>query len=226
MALKVIGAGFGRTGTLSLKAALERLGFGPCYHMVELLQHPEHVSYWEAAERGEKVAWDELFRGYQAAVDFPAYRQWEVLLNAYPDAKVVLSTRDPEAWWASANATIYRAGNSLSSRVRLGVQLPFSARARLLLRVFKLAGGVWQKDFAGEFENRAEALRRFKAHEARVRERVPADKLLVYEVKQGWEPLCAFLGVPVPDEPFPRRNDRATFQANQKRRIGGVSVGK
>lgn len=194
--------------------------------MTELLKHPDDVTYWEAAESGQEVAWDDLFRDYQAALDFPAYRQWETLLETYPDAKVILTTRDPEAWWASTEATIYRAGSSFSSRLRLGVQLPFSARARKLLRVFKLAGGVWQKDFAGQFEDKAEAIRRFKVHEEQVRKQVPADKLLVFEVKDGWEPLCTFLGVPVPEVPFPRQNDRQTFQANQKRQIGGVAAEK
>ena len=223
MSLKVIGAGHGRTGTLSLKHALEQLGFAKCYHMVELLKHPDDVPYWEAAERGGPVDWDALFQDCQAAVDFPAYRQWETLLRAYPDAKVILTTRDPEAWWASTEATIYRAGSGFRDRLRLGVQLPFSARARKLLRVFKLAGGVWQKDFGGRFEDKQDAMRRFRAHEERVRASVPAGQLLVYEVKEGWEPLCVFLGVPVPDAPFPHHNDRQTFQANQKRQVGGVA---
>ena len=95
MALKVIGAGQGRTGTLSLKAALKELGFGPCYHMIELLAHPERVSYWEAAERGEAVSWDELFEGYTAGLDFPVFRYYDTLAKKYPDAKVILTVRDP-----------------------------------------------------------------------------------------------------------------------------------
>ena len=100
--LQVIGAGHGRTGTLSLNAALEQLGFGSCYHMVELLACPEQVTYWEAAALGEAVDWDTLFKGCEAGVDFPVFRHYRALAEHYLDAKVVLSVRDPERWYESA----------------------------------------------------------------------------------------------------------------------------
>src|SRR3712207_2137652 len=108
MAIKVIGAGFGRTGTSSLKNALEELGFTKCYHMEELLYHPEDVVFWEAAQQGKKVNWDELFTNYQATVDFPGYRHYQELMQYYPDAKVILSMRSPEKWYESSYNTIYK----------------------------------------------------------------------------------------------------------------------
>src|SRR4028118_1909160 len=110
MAIRVIGAGLGRTGTLSLKAALEEVGFGACYHMIELLGHPEQVHFWEAASRGEPVHWDALFAGYQSIVDYPGCRYYRTLMEHYPDAKVVLTVRDPDRWYESTRETIYKAG--------------------------------------------------------------------------------------------------------------------
>ncbi len=217
MALKVIGAGHGRTGTLSLKAALEELGFGPCYHMVELLAHPERVSYWEAAERGEAVSWNDLFEGYAAGLDFPVFRYYDTLAERYPDAKIILTVRDPERWYESALNTIYRAGPPPLQKALMAFQLPFSPRLRKLIRAFRLADKVWQKDFGGRFKDKAYALAAYKAHNERVKQLIPPDRLLVYEVSEGWEPLCAFLGVPVPDKPFPRLNDRLSFKENQRR---------
>ena len=217
MALKVIGAGQGRTGTLSLKAALEELGFGPCYHMIELLAHPERISYWEAAERDEAVPWDELFEGYTAGLDFPVFRYYDTLAKRYPDAKVILTVRDPERWYESALNTIYRAGPPPLQKALMAFQLPFSPHLRKLIRVFRLADKVWQKDFEGRFEDKAYALAAYRAHNERVRELIPKERLLVYEVSEGWEPLCAFLGVPVPEKPFPRLNDRLSFKENQRK---------
>lgn len=217
MALQVIGAGFGRTGTLSLKAALEALGFGPCYHMVELLAHPERVGHWEAAERGEPVDWDRLFEGYRAGVDFPVYRQYRALAERYPDAKVVLTVRDPEAWYRSVLATTYSASPPPLQTALFALKLPFSARLRRLLRALNLARGVWRKDFGGRFENRDEALSAYRAHLEEVRRTIPEERLLVYDVRQGWGPLCTFLGVPVPDAPFPHLNDRVSFAGSLRR---------
>lgn len=216
MALEVIGAGHGRTGTLSLKAALEELGFGRCYHMVELLAQPEKISYWEAAERGS-VDWNALFEEYRAGVDFPVFRHYQALARHYPDAKVILTVRDPERWYESALNTIYRAGPSPLQKALLAFQLPFSPRLRKLIRVFRLSGDVWQKDFKGRFEDKAYALQAFEAHTEEVKQTIPKERLLVYEVKEGWGPLCTFLNVPVPDKPFPRLNDRASFGQNLRR---------
>ncbi len=207
MALRLIGAGFGRTGTASLKAALEQLGYGPCHHMQEVFGHPEHVRLWQAAVDGKPVDWDALLGGYQATVDWPGCTFYKELMVRYPDAKVLLNVRDPEAWYKSATDTIYR-------RSRMGFPkslVPlFMPRLRRFIRMVDTL--IWRKTFDNRFADKAYALSVFENHIAEVKRTVPEDKLLVYEVKQGWEPLCAFLGVPVPDVPFPRLNDSAAFQ--------------
>jgi sulfotransferase family protein len=221
VSIRVIGAGLGRTGTLSLKAALEELGFGRCYHMIELLTHPEEVHYWEAASRGEPVAWDALFEGCQAVVDYPGCRYYRELTAHYPDARVILTVRDPESWYESARETIYQVGRPRSGEGDAPpAPPPFPGDPQLLMRIFQMARrDVWEVDFGGRFEDREHAIQVFTRWNAQVKEQVPADRLLVYQVKEGWEPLCRFLGVPVPEgRPFPRLNDRETFRARAEGR--------
>lgn len=211
MPLKVIGAGLGRTGTLSLKAALEDLGFFRCYHMVEVLAHPEHVRVWDAAARGEPVDWEALLRGYQATVDWPACNFYAEFARLYPDAKVILTVRDPERWYDSALHTIYAVGRALPRWA-----MPFNPRFRLILGMADRL--IWSGMFQGRFEDRAFALDVFRRHTEEVRRTVPPDRLLVYEVKEGWSPLCAFLDVPVPEnKPFPHLNDAEDFRARLRR---------
>jgi hypothetical protein len=197
--VKVIGAGFGRTGTLSLKAALERLGFGPCYHMVEFLKHPEHGRPWVSALRGESIEWENVFAAYESTTDWPACNFWRALADAYPEAKVVLTVRDPERWWSSISSTLFAA-------YRGGV-LPASAPPELPQMAELLMGTT----FDGRTEDREHVLRRFQEHNDRVRRGIVPERLLVYQVSQGWGPLCDFLGVEQPDEPFPRLNEGADF---------------
>lgn len=242
----MIGAGFGRTGTKSLQAALEELGFGPCYHMTELFEHPEHVRFWEAARRGEPVGWDDFLGEYEAAVDWPAGAFYEELMEKYPDAKVLLSVRDPERWYESTRSTIYRMRGLASSPFApaivsaAGVFSPTAKHAAHVVRAMRRAsrvidGVIWEGTFGGRFEDRQHAIGVFERHVEEVKRRVPAEKLLVYEVKDGWGPLCAFLGVEVPKrKPFPRSNDMADFRRTFGRRsvpasaafVGvGVSLG-
>jgi hypothetical protein len=217
MSIKVIGAGMGRTGTLSLKAALEELGFSRCYHMVDVLANPDHVLVWDAAARGDPVDWDALFRGYQATVDWPSCRFFEDQMRHYPDAKVICTVRDPESWYESARQTIYYARHAFP---RWAPTPPrFKRFSRMVDRV------VWDGTFQGRFEDKAHALDVFRQHNEHVRNVVPAERLLVYEVNQGWEPLCAFLGVPVPEgKPFPRLNDAQEFRARIARMAGRVRM--
>ena len=203
MALQVIGAGFGRTGTLSLKAALERLGLSKCHHMTEVLARPETAEIWLAASRGESVDWSAAMEGYQASVDWPSCTYYKELMAAFPEAKVLLSVRDPERWYESVRTTIYEL-SARSPRWLAWIAPPF----RAVLAVSKSC--VWST-FDGRFEDRAHAIEVFGQHIAEVKRVVPADRLLVFEVAQGWGPLCDFLGVPVPDEPFPHLNDRAAM---------------
>jgi hypothetical protein len=193
--MKVIGAGFGRTGTMSLKVALEELGYDSCYHMVELFEHPEHVELWEAAVRGESVNWEELFAEYKATVDWPGAAFYKELSQRYPDAKVILTVRDPEGWYESARNTIFTLRDVASSRA------PQMAR--------NLAS---QKGFR-DVEDREHMIEAFNRWNEEVKESVPAERLLVYEVKEGWGPLCGFLDVEVPkDKTFPHLNDSDSFR--------------
>src|SRR5918998_2218637 len=214
--VKVIGAGFGRTGTASLKAALETLGFGPCYHMTEVFKHPGHAAFWRAAWRGEPVDWDGLLGAYEATVDWPACTFYAELMERYPDAKVLLSVRDPERWYQSTRSTIYELG-----RIRSGSplsRLSFAFSFLLGYGTFKTGHGpmteeiVWRGTFDGKFEDKHHAIEVFNRHNGEVQRRVPEGRLLVYEVKQGWGPLCEFFGVEVPDKPFPRLNDAGEVQ--------------
>ena len=220
--MKIIGAGFGRTGTMSLKVALETLGFGPCYHMIEVFEHPEHVGFWEAAWRGEPVDWDKVLGDYEATVDWPACTFYEELLRRHPDAKVLLSVRDPERWYESTRNTIYEL-----SKIIAGSWLPrviFAFVGLFVPGVFEIGRMnneiIWRGTFDGKFEDKRHAIEVFNRHNEEVRQRVSKDRLLVYEVKEGWGPLCEFLGVEEPDQPFPRLNNAAEM----RRRILVVRV--
>lgn len=207
----------GRTGTLSLKAALERLGFGPCYHMREVIDHPDHIQLWAAVAGGEAVPWERMLGGYQATVDWPACTFWRELAAAYPTAPVLLSVRDPGRWYESMLSTVYRV--STWARTASGEGVP--PHMRQLGEMVQAL--VWEGTFGGRFEDRAHAIDVFERHIDEVRRGLPAERLLVYEVGQGWAPLCAFLGVPEPDEPFPHLNDSASFQARvQEEGAAGV----
>ena len=223
--MKVIGAGFGRTGTMSLKVALESLGFGPCYHMLEVFSHPEHAQRWEAAWLGEPVDFDDLLEGYESAVDWPACAFYEELMERYPDAKVILTVRDPERWYESVRNTIYALSMTVSGSRLL--RLVFGLRSLLRYGTFSRGNMareiIWDGTFDGRFEDRRYAIEVFERHNEEVRRRVPEERLLTYEVSEGWGPLCEFLGVDEPDEAFPRLNDTAEMQA-RLRTVRAISV--
>ena len=212
--MKVIGAGFGRTGTMSLKVALEELGFGPCYHMVEVFEHPEHVGFWEGAWCGKPVDWDGFFADYEATVDWPACTFYAELLERHPDAKVLLSVRDPEKWYESTRNTIYELSKiTAGSRISRAV---FSFVGLFVPGVFGIGRMgkeiIWDGTSHGRFEDKTYAIRVFERHNREVLRRVAEDRLLVYEVGEGWKPLCEFLGTKAPDKPFPRLNDTAEMR--------------
>lgn len=205
MPLKLIGAGFGRTGTSSLKAALDMIGFGPCYHMMEVFQHPDHIPLWQSVVDGNLADLNPILVGYNSTCDWPTCSFYEEQMRVNPDAKVLLTVRDPEMWYESALATIYPSSTSPDNNadpVRAG-------QARFVKKL------IWDGHFGGRFQDKAHAIDVFNRHTESVKHRVPAEKLLVFDVQQGWEPLCAFLGIPVPGTPFPRANDRAEFLARR-----------
>jgi Sulfotransferase domain len=205
MAIKVIGAGFGRTGTMSLKVALEDLGFGKCYHFTEAMGKLTHLKAWHKASHGHAIAWGELFEGYQSAIDFPACAFYKELMVRYPDAKVVLTVRDPERWYDSARSTIYAANRAF----------PWWGRffPRMWYDHDMSCNVIWNGTFHGRFEDKAYTVDLFKKHTVDVQRTVPPERLLIFDVAEGWEPLCRFLGVPVPeDKPFPHVNNQAEFK--------------
>jgi hypothetical protein len=217
--LAVIGTGFGRTGTLSLREALERLGFAPCDHMLENFEHPERFARWREAverkQRGEPIDWRPLLGGYRAIVDWPGAWFWKELVAAHPDAKVILTVRDPARWYESTLATIFgvRARADESPLARAAMRL-LGAVIPGMREGFQVVDDViWEGTFGGRFADREHALRVYADHIRDVQATVPADRLLVFDVREGWGPLCAFLGVPVPaGESFPHVNDAASFQ--------------
>ncbi len=206
--LKVIGAGFGRTGTMSLKLALEELGFGPCHHMVETFSHPEHNALWIELARGETNDCSPVLENYQSIVDWPGVVIWKELMAANPDAKIVLTVRDPESWYKSATATIFGRMLDFARLMEAGRGEEIDAARREHMRMVNAV--VVDKSFGGSLE-RDHAISVFKAHNAEVRRVVPAEKLLVFESGQGWGPLCAFLDMPVPRTPYPKVNTTADF---------------
>jgi len=198
MPLSVIGAGFGRTGTMSLKLALDRLGFGPCYHMVEVFKNPKASGYWEAAADGRPVDWEEVFAGYGSTVDWPSATFYKQLANAYPEAKVILTVRDPEAWFASTQATIF------SRHIRDDTEDDWQ---RMVLKVISDL-------FDRRMTDKAKLIEVYQRHTEEVRRTIPQERLLVYEVADGWEPLCRFLDAEVPNESMPRANSTDEFRQN------------
>jgi hypothetical protein len=204
--LKVIGAGFGRTGTLSLKTALDELGLGPCYHMMETRAHPEHDAMWLALARGETTDWRTVLNGYASTVDWPSTYFWKSLAAANPEARIILTIRDAEDWYRSAAATIF-ARMLEFERLRHDPAAVDADRRRHMEMVNFI---VVEKTFGGSLP-KDHALRVFNAHNEEVRRSAPPDRLLVYEPGEGWERLCAFLAVPVPSTPYPALNATDDF---------------
>jgi hypothetical protein len=192
MALRIIGAGLGRTGTMSMKLAIELLGVGRCYHMAELIADLSRLPEWLRTLDGTPD-WEAVFAGFTATVDYPGCTYWRELAELYPDAKVLLTVRDPDDWFDSTQATIF--SPPMRARIAGSPMAAFFQEA-----VFR--------DFGDRIDDRAFMTAAFERHNAAVRSSVPPERLLVYEVGEGWPRLCEFLGVPVPSAPFPRVNSR------------------
>lgn len=197
MSLRIVGAGLGRTGTLTLKTALEQLGLGPCYHMREVIDDPSRAPLWVEAAKG-RADWERIFAGYSATVDYPGCTFWRELADLYPEAKVLLSVRDPDRWFESTQATIF--SDAWNQKCMNSPMAQF----------FEL---TVYRDFGDRIHDRVFMTDYFRRHVADVERTIPKERLLVYEAREGWDPLCAFLDIPVPDEPFPHVNSREEMLA-------------
>ncbi len=195
MTLKVIGAGFGRTGTDSMREALNMLGLGPCHHMLEVNAREDQKQMWRALVKGEAIGWDRLFEGYTSCVDWPSAHYWRELAQFYPQAKVVLTHRSAESWWESFENTLVRAIQASTDPDSLGLAL------------------VRDKVFGGRPQDRAHAIAVYEENVRAVKAGIAPERLLVHAADDGWEPLCAFLGVPVPTQPYPSRNSTEQFKS-------------
>ena len=213
MALKVVGSGPGRTGTKSMQTALTMLGLGPCHHMVEVFAHPETMALWIEAGAG-RPDWDAIFEGYNSMVDYPGAAYWREIAAHYPDAKVLHTVRDADAWFDSTQATIFAPGSMAMSE---------GPPAAFFNSLFNSIGGASRE----RLHERAFMTDYFRRHTEAVKAAIPGERLLVYEAGEGWERLCQFLGAPVPEAPFPSENSRAEFEARaaaarQSGPIGGA----
>lgn len=197
--MRLINAGFGRTGTTSLKAALEELGYGPVFHSTHLIQSKDGLDYWEAAVRWEDVDWAEFFKGYDVA-DWPTGLFYREIISAHPDAKVMITVRDPEGWYKSIHGQLSKL---------MKIHLPFKKfkRFKALMKEY-----AFEKLFEGNFDDQSHMIQFFETYTQSVIDFVGEENLLVYDVRQGWEPLCEFLGEPVPDKPFPRLNTQESIK--------------
>jgi hypothetical protein len=197
MALSVVGAGLGRTGTMSLKLALEHLGFNPCFHMLELFPRPALMPYWIRAADGAPE-WDTMFEGFQATVDWPSCTFYRQLAAHYPDAKVILTVRDAEKWFRSTQDTIFK-------HMDQTMAAPDNVFGQVLKKTIASM-------FGGRIHDRERCIEVFNRHNADVQKTIQAPRLLVFNVAEGWGPLCRFLDVPVPRAPFPAANSTEEFQ--------------
>lgn len=197
--LQVIGAGLGRTGTESLKFAFERLLDAPCYHMTEVFENLDHIPMWRQAAAGRQPDWHKMFINYRAAVDWPAASFWKELSEAFPDALVILSVRDPEEWWHSASKTIFTDHNPAPETEWIDMWTD-----------------IVMHRFTTQLQNREACIEAFHNHYDKVRETISSDRLLEWSVGDGWEPICSALDISVPDEPFPHSNTREDFQEKLK----------
>lgn len=201
MALRVVGAGLGRTGTTSLKAALELLLDAPCYHMDEVYAHPEHVEVWRSALRGDTGNLGAIMEGYAATVDWPAGAFWRELSSLFPEALVVLTVRESaEAWWRSANATILE-----KNRQPVSPNDPLAVSSGMIAEMMSLR-------FTPDWNDQRSAMAAYERHNELVRQGTPPGRLLEWRPDDGWEILCARLRVPVPETPFPHKNSAKQFR--------------
>jgi len=211
--VKVIGVGFGRTGTMSLKAALEQLGAGPCFHMIEMImgeRSERDLPYWQQAAAGEAVHWRAAFDGWESTVDWPAAACWREICAAFPEAPVLLNVRDFEPWYRSMENTIRAAKVTPPEALEQDANRPLPD-PRLWGVIDAL---LWEGDFQSRFEDKAWVRQMYDDRIEEITATIAPERLTVWTLgEDGWEPLAAMLGVDAPDEPFPRLHDTAEFRS-------------
>ncbi len=205
MSLKVIGAGPGRTGTLSLKTALEQLGYGPCHHMKSCIESSQQTQWFLDAANGLSVDWRQVFECYEAAVDWPSAAYYRELMQTFPEAVVIFSNRSPDTWYESVASTIFRVVPNLPRWLRWLV--PHIDRWGTMVKKT-----IWDNEFGGQFEDREMAIEFFNDRLAEVKTLVPPERLLVHSAAEGWGPICEFLGVDKPTTAYPYINDASRLQ--------------
>ena len=226
MSIKIIGAGFPRTGTTTLKRSLETLGFKRVYHMKELLVNPDMLNYWKTLDQTGDTDWEGLYRGFDGTVDFPGYPWYKEHMKKYPDARVILTVRDFDSWYKSVSGTVMTAGpQTPGEKIKMMGKLLTSSRARKVVKCIKFfKDKFFEREFEGQFADRTFAEAKWNAHMEEVKKTVPAEKLLVYDVRDGWKPLCEFLGVPEPAEPLPHLNKKENFREMLPKLMKGQMV--
>jgi hypothetical protein len=226
MSIKIIGAGFPRTGTTTLKRSLETLGFSHVYHMKELLVNPHKLYLWKTLSETGDTDWETLYDGYDATVDFPGYPWYKEHMKKYPDARVILTVRDFESWYKSVDSTVFRAGpQTPGEKIKMMGKLLTSGRARNVVKCIKFFKKTFfANELQGQFEDKEYAKSVWEKHIAEVKATVPADKLLVYDVRDGWGPLCKFLGVEEPKDPLPHLNKKENFKEMLPKLMKGQMV--
>ena len=217
MSIGIIGTGLSRTGTTTIRRVIEELGFGPCYNSSELFTHPRGIDFWESIEQGKTVDFDAFFSNYDAIVGYPGYIFAKELLDEYPDAKVILSLRDPEEWYDDIADTVFQAGPSHATQTYAAAAKadkeldPYLADC--IKRIHAMQIRILEDSyFEGRFIEKEYAVKRYIQWNEDVKNTYDSDRLLVYAVTEGWEPVCDFLGVPVPEgKPFPHLNHPEVF---------------
>ncbi len=227
MSIKIIGAGFPRTGTTTLKKALETLGYKDTYHFKDLIANPKKLKHWKELEEKGLTNFEQLFDGFQATVDFPGYPYYKILMEKYPDAKVILTKREVDKWYESTLKTVWKAGPQTAlAKIVLLSKMIFNTSLRETFLCIKFMRNTYlKKQFNNKFATEAHAKEVFFKHIEDVKKHVPKNKLLIYDVSEGWQPLCDFLKLPVPDETFPHLNKKENFHEMVKGMIKDAAKG-
>jgi len=208
--MKVIGVGFGRSGTMSLKQALGELGAGPCFHMIDLIQDPSKVGPWHAAVFEGEMDWDAMFDGFESTIDWPGCTLWRDLIDAFPEAKVLLNYRDFDAFYRSLETTVY----ALRKAAKEGTLEPDASRPQPVPELWEIIDElIFARDLQGSIEDRERVREICEQRLEEIQSTVPADRLTVWKLGDGWGPLCEMLDVHEPEHEFPHLHEAAEFRA-------------